>query len=115
MVNGQSNPLLRVFLVIYIILTLSCVTLAKPYAFPVPFVPNKNHTEITFKELPGEGSIKIYTIEGEKVIDIPIPQGAGIHTWNVRNASGQDVTSGVYLFRVIGQGQKTTGKLIVVR
>ena len=43
--------------------------LAAPHAFPVPFIA-KQHTSITFNELPGPGEIKIFTIAGEEVADL---------------------------------------------
>ena len=92
------------------------LSLATPHVFPVPYVEGRpNHTAIFFKDLPGAGTIKIFTITGELVIQLPIAPGQNLLSWNVRNASGGRVASGVYLFRIESGGGKTTGKLVVVK
>ncbi len=91
------------------------VVFAEPHAFPVPFVA-KQHTSLTFTELPDAGSISIFTVDGDKVIELQIPAGAGILQWNVKNSGGKNVASGVYLFLVEGSdGSKTEGKIVVIR
>ena len=87
---------------------------AAPYAYPVPFLANRDNL-IHFNELPSSGSIKIFTVNGERVAELTIPQGLGTTEWNARNGEGQDVASGVYLYIVDGDGQRQTGKLVVVR
>jgi len=89
---------------------------AEPHAFPVPFV-SKQHTSIFFSDLPGPGNIKIFTISGEEVIDLPIPPGQGQIEWPgpLTNSAGEKVATGVYLFVVDADGKKSTGKLVVIR
>jgi hypothetical protein len=89
---------------------------ASPYAFPVPYVEsNPAHTEINFRDLPSSGSIRILTVSGEEVRRLDIPQGAGIKDWDVKNSAGKRVATGIYLFLVDGDGQQTTGKIVVIR
>lgn len=102
-----------------ILKTLSVVALctaplfAETRAFPVPFTPSKGHTSITFTELPGSGSIKIYDVSGELVTELPIAPGEILKGWNVTNSSGKKLVSGVY-FYVVNEAKKR-GKLVVIR
>jgi hypothetical protein len=89
-------------------------TSAAPYAFPVPFI-EKEHSEITFKDLPGPGSIKILTINGEELIRLDIAPGELLKHWNVLNSSGKHLATGVYIYLIDAGGQTTTGKLVVIR
>ena len=100
-----------------LIFGISASAMASPYAFPVPFVekdpPPTGH--ITFNELPASGTIRILTISGEEVRSLDIPPNAGRRHWDLNNSSGKRVATGVYLFFVDGDGQQTTGKLVVIR
>ena len=77
--------------------------MAEPHAFPVPFM-ERVHNQITFTDLPDSGSIKIFTVAGDKVAELPIPMSAGQRDWNTRNDAGKKVASGVYLYQVSGNG-----------
>lgn len=88
---------------------------AKPYAFPVPFVPKKNQQYIFFKDLPGPGTIKIYTITGEEVISLRITEDNDLPHWDTKNTSGKLVASGVYLYRIDTGNDVTMGKLVIIR
>ncbi len=89
---------------------------AKPYAFPVPFVPSKGNTKITFSDLPGRGSITITNTVGEEVVVLAIPSGVILMDWNVTNSSGKALASGVYFVLVDdGANGKTKFKIVVVR
>jgi hypothetical protein len=105
---------LKALSLVLILTALSSTVFAAPYAFPVPFVANQN-SGITFTGLSGAGSIKIYTISGQKVADLPVAQGQGLVTWNVENNSGEDVASGVYIYLVDTDGMQTKNKLVVIR
>ncbi len=95
------------------LLFMAGVSFAAPHVFPVPFVATQ-HTSIKFTDLPGSGEIKIYTIAGEEVKRLSIPPG-GFREWDVTNASGKKVVTGVYLYIVDGDGQKSSGKIVVIR
>jgi hypothetical protein len=88
---------------------------AAPHAFPVPYVPKDGHINITFTNLPGSGSIKIFTINGEEVASLSVAPGELIKNWPVTNKDGKKLATGVYLYIVDGGGEKTTGKLVVIR
>ena len=91
----------------------SAVVSAEPHAYPVPFTAkNPLHTQITFVDLPADGAIKIFTVDGRKVKELDIPTGAGLVDWDLTNIKGEKVATGVYLFDINGQ---TQGKLVVIR
>jgi hypothetical protein len=98
------------------------------YAFPVPFRPGgpnagpgpgQTGTEadgITFTNVPQVGHIEIYTPDGRLVKKLEIPAGLVLPKlkWDVRTASGERAASGVYLWRVVSDGNSKTGKLMVI-
>jgi hypothetical protein len=83
------------------------------YVYPNPFVAAEGHTEFVFKGLPNTGSIKIYTLSGELVKEIVIAGGEA--KWNARNDDGDEISSGVYVYVVKGEGVTETGKIAVIR
>lgn len=88
---------------------------ADSYAFPVPFI-RQQHSQIYFKDLPAQGTIKIFTVTGETVKEISFdPTRTDPLPWDVTNVSGKSVATGVYFYQVDGSGQKTTGKLVIIR
>ncbi len=88
----------------------------EPHAFPVPFAPAKNpsQTAISFTNLPGSGTVKVYTVDGQLVTNLDIPPG-GLLDWPVTNTKGQKVATGVYIYFIDGPGVQKEGKLVVIR
>jgi flagellar hook assembly protein FlgD len=85
------------------------------YAFPVPFVASKDST-IKFINLPDQGEIRIYTVNGELVKTIRFDAGHDDPlAWDVKNDAGEKVGSDVYLYRIISGSNKKSGKLVIVR
>ena len=107
----------------YALMALPDVNLNPVFAFPVPFRPNAGDRArygswdpndlITFSNLPVSGTIKIYTISGSLVRELPItpPQVK----WDVKNSAGEVVASGVYIWEVTAGGDRKTGKLVVIK
>lgn len=94
------------------------------YAFPVPWAPHSGNPldgtlagGITFTNLPSEGTISIYTLSGQLVRELTIPNGLFPPQlkWDVRTSGGQDVVSGAYLWRVKSGKNSKLGKLVVIR
>lgn len=110
------------------------------YAFPVPFRPNgpkagvcsgctgTDEDGITFYNLPQQGYIEIYTVDGRLVKKILIDEttllennGIGMVKWDTKNEAGEKVVSGVYIWRVVsgndtlGYRNTKTGKLVIIR
>lgn len=92
------------------------------YAFPVPWKPRSSDTAhygnlsggITFTSLPTQGTIRIYTLLGELVTSIDIPAGSTTVSWLGTNGRGENVASGVYLWKIESGSNHKTGKLMVV-
>lgn len=99
------------------------------YAFPVPFRPHgpnagtgagQTGTEaagITFTNLPSEGTIEIWTLDGRLVrrLDIPPNLAPARLSWDAKTRNGGAAASGVYLWRVVSGGNSKTGRLVIVR
>jgi hypothetical protein len=105
----------------YALLALPDTDVNPVYAFPVPFRPNGGNPArygtwaqgITFTNLPISGKIKIYTISGALVRELPVTPPSLV--WDVKNKDGQTVASGVYLWEITTGGNRKTGKLVVIK
>lgn len=90
--------------------------LTKASVFPNPFKPFQGHHQVTFDGLTAQATIEVYTITGEKVCTIEELDGDGQVVWNVTNARGNKLASGVYIYRITdGQGREKVSKLAVIR
>ncbi|MBN2406173.1 MAG: Ig-like domain-containing protein, partial [Elusimicrobia bacterium] len=92
--------------------------LSKSYAFPVPYMPNsgEGHTKITFTNLSSQATVNIYTVSGRLVRTLEETDGDYILDWEpVDNDDGEDVVSGVYIYRIFNDEEDKTGKLIIIR
>jgi hypothetical protein len=74
------------------------------------------HTHVTFDGLTAQAQIEVFTLVGEKVCTIRETDGDGQVSWDVTNAQGRKLASGVYIYRVSNdQGQEKISKLAVIR
>ncbi|MDO9390258.1 MAG: T9SS type A sorting domain-containing protein [bacterium] len=85
-------------------------------AFPNPFSGN---TTISFS-LPASGnvSLKVYNVAGQLVktiCDEQRPAGVQKITWNGNDESGNKVSNGIYLYRLVTKDQNQTKKVMVLR
>jgi len=79
---------------------------------------NPFETKVMFTHLPSECDISIYTVSGNRVTTLhhQSESNEGFAYWDVRNHQGQNVAYGVYIYVVkTPGGDKTTGKLMVIR
>ncbi|NOY73061.1 MAG: S8 family serine peptidase [Gammaproteobacteria bacterium] len=84
--------------------------------YPNPFNPS---TSIRFT-LPKAGKVKmtIFDIRGREIatlVDMEMAVGTHIVAWDGKNASGINVSSGIYFYRIKFNNQILTGKMILVR
>ena len=80
------------------------------YATPCPFDLSMAQVDCSFVGVPSGSKIIIYDTSGRTVKEL---DGT---VWNGRNASGDLVASGTYIYRVEApDGAKFTGKLAVVK
>jgi hypothetical protein len=80
--------------------------------------------ELHFINLPTKARIRIYTLAGDLIRVIEhdgSAQGNDLTTvrdfarWNLKNANGRDVASGIYLFRVDADAFAYQGRFVVIR
>lgn len=78
--------------------------------------------KVEFRNLPADrGTIRIFTLAGDLVEEIPFDGRAGVGSaeWDLVSRNGQDVASGVYLFAVESDTNsafaRKIGKFVVIR
>jgi hypothetical protein len=82
---------------------------AEAYAFPNPFVVESPDDRLNFN-FSGNARLRVFTVAGELVVDLPEP------VWDGRNAAGETVASGVYLYVLTDDlGNNGRGKFLLVR
>ncbi len=93
-----------------------------PYTFesawdPVPGPESAASNRIRFNNIPGDCTIRIYTMSGDLVATIEHTNGLGYEDWTLMSdkAQAQKVVSGVYLYSVRGEGVDFVGKFVILR
>lgn len=104
-------------------------TLDQVYVVPNPYVGSSEFEQfgrfnevgdrnfpkaIQFVNLPEQASIQIFTLAGDLVQEIR-HSGSGVAIWDLRTRLSQEVTAGIYLYRVSANGEEKIGKFIVVK
>lgn len=100
---------------LYVLAGAVSVDLSAAYAYPVPFKPSAGHTIITFKNLAADTKVRVYTIMGEKVVELSDDDADGIIQWPVTNSDGDRVASGVYVYQIKNSHSEKRGKLMIIR
>jgi hypothetical protein len=113
MVDAGSGPMKEIFAV------------PNPYrsgtsANTTPFYHNFPDGSIKFFHVPKEADIRIFTVAGDLVWEAhhSDPSGKnGVVTWDVKNKHGQEVGSGVYIYRFKNttEGTDMYGRIVVIR
>lgn len=92
------------------------------YVFPNPLrsgagFPRDEGGTVTFANIPPESKILVFTTAGDKVIEIgPEAIRSGNVHWDTRNSSGEQITSGIFLYKVDIPGKEAYwGRLVVIR
>jgi len=71
---------------------------------------------IRFVNVPTDCTLKVYTVAGDLVWEYAHNAGSGNIEWDTRNDAGQDVASGVYVFRIeASNGDFVYGRLTIIR
>jgi len=86
-----------------------------PQVYPNPWRSDKHSgNPITFGQLVVGGTIKIFTMSGHEVKEIPVT--GSTMPWDLTNNSGAKVASGIYMYLITdGQGNKGKGKVAVIK
>jgi hypothetical protein len=92
---------------------------------PNPYNPAANFGQqvfpgaprVQFVNLPAKAVIRIFTASGDEVRAIEKPENSGVDAvdWDLKNANGHDVASGIYVYTVEAGGEKITGHFVVAR
>ena len=76
---------------------------------------------VNFSQLPANTTIKVYTLSGKLVRILADGNGVAlvgpnkVGTWDGRNASGEKVASGVYIYVISVDGVTFSGAVVVIR
>jgi hypothetical protein len=71
--------------------------------------------ELAFTNLPGECTIKIFTIDGDLVKVLQHHGTGGTAYWDVRSDFNQMVATGVYFYHVESSFGEKVGKFAIIR
>lgn len=77
--------------------------------------------KLTFANLPQYAKVTIWTIDGVKINEIEEKNGDGGLEFNLRNINGDEIGSGIYIYRVIKQNEigeeleEKIGKFAVIK
>ena len=72
--------------------------------------------ELHFTNLPAQAHIQIYTVAGDLVRELDHSDPVrDFERWDLKNANGQDVASGIYMFRVTSGSFHRQNRFIVIR
>ena len=94
--------------------------LSDVYVYPNPVNSSRNET-ITFANLPRYAKITIWSISGTKINEIEERDGNGGITYNLKDFSGSDISSGVYFYRIVmldetnEEKEEKLGKFAVIK
>lgn len=105
----------------YIVLTGFANDLSDVYVYPNPSEIGTGTTKITFANLPQYANITIWTLNGTKVGEIEENDGNGGLDFNLKDFSGDFLSSGIYIYRIVmldqfkNESDEKIGKFAVVR
>jgi hypothetical protein len=71
-----------------------------------------NGNPVTFDQLNPNSNVKVFTVSGHLVRSLDAP--AGSVSWDLKNASGDRVASGLYLYLITSGSSHLRGKLAVI-
>ncbi len=84
--------------------------------YPNPFNPETN---ISFSlSESSNAELTVYNVKGQKVIklvDKYLNEGKHTITWNGKDSSGIDVSTGVYFYRLRSNGRTASGKMLLMK
>jgi len=105
----------------FLVLTGFAKDLSDVYVYPNPAAIGTGGTNLTFANLPQLASITIWSLDGIKVADVEESDGNGGAQYNLKDLSGDYLSSGVYIYRVVmldefsNEKDEKIGKFAVVR
>ena len=91
------------------------------YVYPNPARIENGGGKITFANLPQRAKIIIFNLEGKQMSELEEKDGNGGVDYNLRDKSGVELSSGIYIFRVVtldnsnNEVDSKIGKFAVIR
>jgi hypothetical protein len=85
------------------------------HAYPNPCNLSRGCAGVTFTRLTQDAMVRVYTVSGELVRTIKKNSNIDSIGWDLRNNSGRQVASGLYIYLNEGAGTVKSGKLVIVR
>jgi len=105
----------------YVVLTGFANDLSDVYVYPNPAEIGTGITKITFANLPQYANITIWTLDGSKVGEVEENDGNGGADFNLKDFSGDFLSSGIYIYRIVMldefnvESDEKIGKFAVMR
>ena len=90
-------------------------TVSTAHVYPNPCNISRGCNGVTITRLTLRATARIYTISGELVRTIEKNSNIDSIGWDLKNTSGNQVASGLYLYFIQGGGTSKKGKLVIVR
>ena len=86
------------------------------HIYPNPYKPSIGHTSIIFTNLTNRTKAQIFNLAGDVVYEQEKDTPTGELSWDVKNAEGEPIASGVYMYMITNNaGQVKKGKLAIIR
>jgi hypothetical protein len=104
----------------YIVLSSFANDLSDVYVYPNPVQPETGEG-LTFANLPRYAQISIWSVDGTLIGEIEESDGNGGVTFNLRDLSGNTLSSGIYIYRVVmldeskNEQEEKLGKFAVIK
>ena len=76
---------------------------------------SEGESVLEFQEVPGECTIRIYTLAGDLVATIDHNDGTGVARWNLISTESRLVSSGIYIYHVESEYGEHLGRLAIVK
>jgi subtilisin family serine protease len=90
--------------------------LEEVFVYPNPYKANTTLNGIRFANLTQTAKIKVFTVNGRLIKELEEKDGDGGCFWDLRDITGQEIPSGIYLFYAEdNKGHKKVSKFAVVR
>lgn len=87
-----------------------------PYVVANIWEVNQFGKKLMFNHLPNQCKISIFTVSGDRVVDIDHNNNTGYEFWNMRTYNDQYIAYGLYVYVVsTSTGQKKVGKFLVIK
>ncbi len=84
-------------------------------AFPNIIRPGKGVKKVQFVNLPPEAVIAIFSANGASIAKVTTNPSGKTATWDLKNTQGNEVGSGVYIYRVQSSSKSASGKIMIIR